>query len=67
MTVIIGVLCKNGVVIGADSSATFSIGTLRTIEQPFEQKIQVIDNHVVGDERQRLVVAGGNHAGELYG
>ena len=34
MTILIGVLCKDGVVIGADSSATFDAGGIRTIEQP---------------------------------
>ena len=43
MTVLIGVLCSDGVVIGSDSSATFSAGTLRTIEQP-TKKINIIRN-----------------------
>lgn len=35
MTILIGVLCREGVVIGADSSATFgAAGGIRTIEQP---------------------------------
>ena len=34
MTVLIGVLCNDGVVIGSDSSATFSAGPVRTVEQP---------------------------------
>lgn len=47
MTAIVGILCKNGVVIGADSSATFGQGRdLRTIEQPTE-KISIIDNHII--------------------
>ena len=37
MTVIVGVLCKDGVVIGSDSSATFRAGTLPTIEQPAQK------------------------------
>jgi 20S proteasome alpha/beta subunit len=42
MTVLVGVLCSDGVVIGADSSATFSAaGQLRTIEQP-AQKVFLI-------------------------
>lgn len=48
MTILIGVLCRNGVVIGADSSATFSVTPqIRTIEQPFSGKIQIIDNKVL--------------------
>lgn len=46
MTAIVGVLCKNGVVIGADSSATFVHGQYRTIEQPID-KIDVIACHVI--------------------
>ncbi|MGV8059391.1 MAG: hypothetical protein AB2L12_15420 [Smithellaceae bacterium] len=46
MTALIGVLCKDGVVIGADSSMTFAQGNNRTIEQPAE-KISVIDNHII--------------------
>jgi hypothetical protein len=46
MTSIVGILCKDGVVIGADSSATFANGQFRTIEQPME-KIEIIGNHVI--------------------
>ena len=46
MTAIIGILCKNGIVIGSDSSATFTAGTYRTIEQPME-KIEVIDGRLI--------------------
>ena len=51
MTVLIGVLCENGVVIGADSSATSyfpmgSSGQVRTIEQYYE-KIEIIDDQVI--------------------
>jgi len=41
MTAIVGVLCKKGVVIGADSSATFANGQIRTIEQK-TKKIKII-------------------------
>lgn len=47
MTAIVGILCKNGVVIGADSSTTFVHGhQFRTIEQPTE-KISLIGDHVI--------------------
>ena len=47
MTAIVGIICKDGVVIGADSSATFVHGQqFRTIEQPCE-KICVIANNVI--------------------
>jgi hypothetical protein len=49
MTSIVGILCQDGVVIGADSSVTYvQEGQVRTpmIEQPFE-KIDIIDNHVI--------------------
>jgi hypothetical protein len=47
MTAIIGVLCTDGVVVGADSSATFVAGEqFRTIEQP-TQKISIIAEQVV--------------------
>ena len=46
MTILIGVLCKDGVVIGADSSATFDAGGIRTIEQP-TKKIDIIDGKII--------------------
>jgi len=46
MTAIVGILCKDGVVVGTDSSATLSNGTYRTVEQPME-KIEVIDGHLI--------------------
>lgn len=46
MTAIVGILCKDGAVIGTDSSATFSTGRANTIEQP-TQKLQVIGDRVV--------------------
>lgn len=47
MTAVVGVLCKGGVVIGTDSSATFVHGhQFRTIEQPTD-KLHVIDEHVI--------------------
>jgi hypothetical protein len=46
MTIIIGVLGEGGVVVGADSSATFSAGQLRTVEQP-TKKIYNIDAQII--------------------
>jgi 20S proteasome alpha/beta subunit len=53
MTVLVGVKCKGGVVIGADSATTFASGQFRTIEQT-GKKI-----HVIAD---KILVAG---TGEL--
>jgi ATP-dependent protease HslVU (ClpYQ) peptidase subunit len=58
LTAIVGIRCKDGVVIGADSSATFGDGsTLRTIEQPTEHKIEIIDN--------TIIVAGTGYVGHM--
>lgn len=46
MTILVGVLCKDGVIIGADGSATFGAGQMRTIEQPM-QKIDILDGAVI--------------------
>lgn len=46
MTSIVGILCKDGVVIGADSSVTFSAGEHRTIEQSAE-KIEIFGEKVI--------------------
>ena len=46
MTIIVGVLCQDGVVIGADGSATFAQGQLPIIEQP-TQKIDIIDDSMI--------------------
>jgi len=46
MTICIGLLCQDGVVIGTDSSATFSAGQFRTVEQECK-KIDIIHNQVV--------------------
>ncbi len=50
MTAIVGILCREGVVIGTDSAATFSVGTgayaIRTIEAP-SKKIEVIDDRII--------------------
>ena len=46
MTAIVGVLCDDGVVIGTDSSATFTAGTFPTIEQVTE-KIAIVEDAVI--------------------
>ncbi len=46
MTAIVGVRCTDGVVIGTDSSATFTQGTFRTIEQPCE-KINIVGGKII--------------------
>lgn len=58
MTAIVGIRCKDGIVIGADSSATFGDGMhLRTIEQPTEHKIEIIDGSII--------VAGTGYVGHM--
>jgi hypothetical protein len=48
MTSLVAVRCTNGVVIGADSAATFGDGQhVRTIEQTTEKKIEVVGDHVI--------------------
>ena len=46
MTILVGLLCKDGIVIGSDSSATFGTMQNRTIEQPTD-KIEIIDGKVI--------------------
>jgi len=46
MTVIVGILCKDGVVIGADSAASFDDGADFTIEQP-TTKIDIIHGRII--------------------
>ena len=53
MTIVVGVRCTDGVVIGSDGSATFAIGNFRTIEQPTRKKIHLIDDRL-------LIAASGN-------
>jgi hypothetical protein len=51
VTAIVGIRCIDGVVVGADSSATFGDGAHnRTIEQPTEKKIELIS--------EKMIVAG---------
>ena len=48
MTLIVGILCADGVVIGSDSAATFGPHPLRpTISQLYQQKIEIIDDFVI--------------------
>lgn len=46
MTIIVGILCKDGVVVGADSAATFHAGQTRTIEQ-VTKKIEIVADRVI--------------------
>lgn len=42
MTVLVGVLCQDGVVVGSDSAMTFAAGgTFRTVEQPADKTFVV--------------------------
>lgn len=47
MTIIVGVLCNDGVVIGADSATTFAAGQIRTIEQPSKKVRLLCGNEVI--------------------
>ena len=48
MTLVVGILCTDGVVIGTDSAVTFGTGQgFHTIEQPLRQKIDIIDERVI--------------------
>ena len=47
MTVLVGISCRGGIVIGADSSATFSSGTHQTIEQPTQKVAVLCANSVI--------------------
>ncbi len=48
MTLIAGIRCLDGVVIGSDSAGTFSsVRGVTTIAQHLSRKIDVVDNHVI--------------------
>lgn len=47
MTVVVGILCSDGVVIAADSAATFSAGAIQTIGQQTVTKIWSIEDTVL--------------------
>ena len=46
MTILVGLRCQEGVVIGSDSSATFTTPSIQTIEQP-AKKVTIIENKVI--------------------
>ncbi|MHB8471327.1 MAG: hypothetical protein ACYDC8_00475 [Gammaproteobacteria bacterium] len=46
MTILVGIKCKDGILIGSDSSATFAAGQIRTIEQT-TKKIEIIDGKII--------------------
>ncbi len=47
MTAIVGIRCKDGVVVGADGSVTFVQGKQQTIEQPTKKKLRLIGEEVI--------------------
>lgn len=47
MTVLVGILCKDGVVLGSDSAATFGSNGQPTIGQQSVQKVAVIEEKIV--------------------
>ena len=48
MTVLVGIRCTDGVVIGADSAMTFGISVQQpTIEQPHPNKISIINDKII--------------------
>ena len=48
MTLIVGIRCTDGVVVGTDSAMTFGLGQgFDTIEQPLRRKIDIIDGRVI--------------------
>jgi len=47
MTAIVGILCRDGIVLGSDSSVTFGGAGYRTIEQPTDHKIQIISGKIM--------------------
>lgn len=46
MTAVVGLWCRDGVVLGTDSAATLGSASFRTVEQPTE-KLEIIENRVV--------------------
>jgi len=46
MTILVGIKCKDGVLIGSDSSATFAAGQIRTIEQT-TKKIEIVNGKII--------------------
>lgn len=46
MTVLVGIKCKDGIIIGSDSSATFNSGQISTIEQS-TKKIEILHKKII--------------------
>ena len=46
MTILIGVLCQDGVAIGSDTSGTSTHGQMPTVEQP-THKIEIVSNRII--------------------
>lgn len=47
MTLIVGILCRDGVVVASDSAATFAAGGRPTIGQQIVRKVQRLNDHVL--------------------
>jgi hypothetical protein len=47
MTLIVGILCADGVVVGSDSYATYGDGRMPTIGQQAAKKVNCLNDHVV--------------------
>ncbi|MGH7720250.1 MAG: hypothetical protein ACREON_15580 [Gemmatimonadaceae bacterium] len=47
MTLVVGILCKDGVVMASDSAATFGTSGIHTIGQQEVQKVQVLNDHIL--------------------
>ena len=61
MTLIVGLHCTDGVVIGSDSAITFTAGAgIPTIAQTSLEKINIVDDHVivVGSSWARSAILG---------
>lgn len=54
MTLVVGILCTDGVVIGTDSAATMGGSGGPTIEQPLREKVKVIERQVIVAETGQL-------------
>ena len=52
MTILVGLRCREGVVIGSDSSATFTTPSVNTIEQPTKKVIIIADKVIVAGTGQ---------------
>ncbi len=47
MTLLVGILCKDGVVVASDSAATFGTGLQATIGQQEVQKVRKLNDHII--------------------